>query len=63
MDRNIATTTTPCPGQTPATFCDYFEGPNSNDESPSRNLTFGRTPADTFSVTTTFNDHVRAVPP
>ncbi len=60
------TATTPCSGQSPpkpAIFCDYFEGPNSNDESPSRNLTFGRTPSDTFSVTTTFNDHVRAVPP
>jgi hypothetical protein len=61
------TATTLCSGQSPpkpAIFCDYFEGPNSDDESPStRNLVFGRTPSDTFSVTTTFNDQIRAVPP
>jgi hypothetical protein len=65
--QNRTTASTLCVGQTPpkpAIFCDYFEAPNSDDESPStRNLIFGRAPSDTFSVTTTFNDHIRAVPP
>jgi hypothetical protein len=64
QDRDTATTL--CPGQAPpkpAVFCDYFESPNSDDESPGSNLIFGRTPINIFSVTAAFNDHVRPVPP
>jgi hypothetical protein len=60
QDRNTATA---CTSQ-PAFMCDYFESPNSTDYSPApRNLVFGRALGDTFSVSGTFNDQIRTVPP
>ncbi len=59
QDRNAGTA---CPSH-PAFLCDYFESPNSDDESPSRNMIFGRALANTFSVSNAFNDQIRAVPP
>ena len=61
QDRSVASSA--CSGHPLALFCDYFEGPNSDDESPNRNMVFGRTPADSFSIASTFNDHMRSVPP
>lgn len=51
-----------CPSQ-PAFLCEYFETPNSDAEATTRNLIYGRAPADTFQVNPTFNDQLRAVPP
>ena len=60
QNRNAATA---CASQ-PAFLCDYFETPNSADYSPAaRNLVFGRALSDTFSVSGTFNDQIRTVPP
>jgi len=59
QDRSTATACAP----QPAFLCDYFEGPNSDPEATTRNLIYGRVPANTFAVTGTFNDRIRAVPP
>jgi hypothetical protein len=59
QDRNTATACAP----QPAFLCDYFETPNSDAEATTRNLIYGRTPANTFEVSSTFNDQIRAVPP
>jgi hypothetical protein len=55
-------TTTGCAPQ-PDFLCDYFETPNSDIEATTRNLIYGRAPANTFEVGATFNDQIRAVPP
>jgi len=54
--------TPPCTSH-PNFLCDYFETPNDDDEGASRNLVFGRALRDTLSVTATYNDQVRTVPP
>ncbi|MEJ2090240.1 MAG: hypothetical protein P8Y69_17620, partial [Gammaproteobacteria bacterium] len=60
QDRNAGTACAP----QPAFLCDYFEAPNSADFSPApRNLVFGRAMGDTFSVSNTFNDQIRTIPP
>jgi hypothetical protein len=59
QDRDTATACAP----QPAFLCDYFEAPNSDAEATTRNLIYGRTPTNTFEVSGTFNDLIRAVPP
>lgn len=64
QDRNASGA--PCPASQPSFLCDYLEGPNSRDftlDPASRNFVFGRTPWNSFEVSATFNDQVRAVPP
>ena len=55
-----------CPAAQPSFLCEYFESPNSRDFAPdpaTRNVVFGRVPANTFETSATFNDQIRPVPP